>query len=247
MKPSTILAVMLAVFGLVEFVWASCGSCSNCYYAPTSACFSGWTADQCAQVAQYTWCGSNGAPQPNNGPPPPSSGSCGSCNNCYYAPTSACFAGWTAAQCAQVPQYTWCGSNGVPRTFTPWPVPNSPSTFVPSPSGNFYVSWNWFNSNTLDCDGRLSPSTLNSGFYVGGENIPADCGKTATFTYNGHTVTATYAWKTGGGLNYHELSPQAFAKLLGSSANAANFGSAPQFQAAINDPGHVTAQCAGSC
>ncbi|KAF0690732.1 Aste57867_17896 [Aphanomyces stellatus] len=36
---------------------ASCGSCSNCFYAPTNACFVGWTADQCASVSMYKWCG----------------------------------------------------------------------------------------------------------------------------------------------------------------------------------------------
>ncbi|KAH9139042.1 hypothetical protein AeRB84_016638 [Aphanomyces euteiches] len=35
----------------------SCGSCTNCYYAPTAACFVGWTKDQCDAVSAYTWCG----------------------------------------------------------------------------------------------------------------------------------------------------------------------------------------------
>ncbi|RHY82674.1 hypothetical protein DYB35_007499 [Aphanomyces astaci] len=34
-----------------------CGSCTNCYYAPTQACFVGWTAQQCSSVATFQWCG----------------------------------------------------------------------------------------------------------------------------------------------------------------------------------------------
>ncbi|KAF0716408.1 hypothetical protein As57867_002859, partial [Aphanomyces stellatus] len=134
------------------------------------------------------------------------------------------------------------------------PAPSSaapaPSSHAPSPSGGSVsqtISWNWFASSTTDCDGSLSKDTLNTGFYIGSEHVPADCGKTATFTFQGHSVTATVMWRTTGGTSYHELSPNAFAKLLGSGANAANFGSAPEFQAAINDPGHVTAVCAGVC
>ncbi|KAF0711658.1 hypothetical protein As57867_005139, partial [Aphanomyces stellatus] len=275
-----------------------CGSCTNCYYAPTQSCFAGWTAAQCASVSDYKWCGSSAPspitpgtsrsnpkpsskhpkPSPSTKPssaPQPPKGDCGSCNNCYYAPTQACFAGWTAEQCASVSDYKWCGSGGPnpsppkpsssapsppsnkptqkpssrppsPPTPSNKPSPNpSPSSAAPSPGGDYTVSWNWFASSTTDCDASLSKDTLNRGLYIGGENIPADCGKTATFSYNGKTVTATYAWRTTGGQKYHELSPQAFAKLLGSSANAANFNSAPEFQAAINDPGHVTAQCTG--
>ncbi|KDO29440.1 hypothetical protein SPRG_05977 [Saprolegnia parasitica CBS 223.65] len=38
---------------------SSCGSCTNCYYAPTNACFVGWTAEQCGTNAVFTWCGAN--------------------------------------------------------------------------------------------------------------------------------------------------------------------------------------------
>ncbi|KAF0713143.1 hypothetical protein As57867_004483, partial [Aphanomyces stellatus] len=495
----------------------SCGTCNNCYYAPAQACFAGWTQDQCSQVSTYTWCGSNSvtspAPQPSPSPssapwtPPPvnptaapvvpPSGTCGTCNNCYYSAIQACFVGWTANQCMQVPTYTWCGSDAapqpssvapqpssvapvpssnVPSTSAPWtqpplpgksglanilpktlflqlfpnalpiykyenfvamaakypsfantgdadvdrrevaaflgqvslesgdlryveeinkstmcqasadypcaagkqyygrgpiqlswnynykdfgkaanldlvaspelvatdpdlvwysalwfwnapkwngnihdvvgqpggfayttyiinggmecglnppnreseksriasytkfcqllgvapgdnlscqtaafppkapwtPAPSNAPTTAPQPSNptgvTQTISWNWFNSNTLDCDGSLSKDTLNRGLYIGGENIPADCGKTATFSYNGKTVTATYAWRTTGGTSYHELSPQAFAKLLGSTVDVATIGSAQAMQAAINDPGHVIATCvAGKC
>ncbi|CAK4086094.1 unnamed protein product [Aphanomyces euteiches] len=188
-----------------------------------------------------------------------SNSNCGSCNNCYYAPNNACFVGWTQSQCASVPSYTWCGSDGnlpPPASSTTAPRPSSSPTKAPTPStskpsqpggSTKTVSWNWFASSTTDCDASLSADTLNRGFYVGGENIPADCGKTATLTYNGHTVTATYAWRTTGGQQYHELSPQAFARLIGSNANVANFHSASAFQAAINDPGRVSAKCSGTC
>ncbi|RHY83171.1 hypothetical protein DYB26_013468, partial [Aphanomyces astaci] len=46
---------------------------------------------------------------PSNPTPAPVPGQCGTCANCYYAPTNACFAGWSAAQCAQVPVFKWCG------------------------------------------------------------------------------------------------------------------------------------------
>lgn len=35
----------------------NCGSCGNCYYSPTNACFSGWTPEQCKSVSSFTWCG----------------------------------------------------------------------------------------------------------------------------------------------------------------------------------------------
>ncbi|RHY23494.1 hypothetical protein DYB26_010913 [Aphanomyces astaci] len=35
----------------------ACGSCTNCYYAPTNACFSGWTKEVCASVSSFQWCG----------------------------------------------------------------------------------------------------------------------------------------------------------------------------------------------
>ncbi|ETV63585.1 hypothetical protein H257_19489, partial [Aphanomyces astaci] len=135
---------------------------------------------------------------------------------------------------------------------TPSSIPSTTKkpTLSPSPGTpgvDKKVSWNWFASSTTDCDASLSKDTLNRGLYIGGENIPADCGKTASFTYDGRTVIATYAWRTTGGQGYNELSPQAFAQLLGSNANAANFNSASDFQAAINDPGHVFSTCSGTC
>ncbi|RHZ33776.1 hypothetical protein DYB37_013203, partial [Aphanomyces astaci] len=129
--------------------------------------------------------------------------------------------------------------------YTAKKVASSPSTGTSGVEKK--VSWNWFASSTTDCDTSLSKDTLNHGLYIGGENIPADCGKAATFTYNGHTVQATYAWRTTGGQGYNELSPQAFSQLLGSNANAADFNSATDFQAAINDPGHVYSTCSGTC
>ncbi|CAK5147595.1 unnamed protein product [Aphanomyces euteiches] len=42
--------------------------------------------------------------------PSPAGGGCGDCSNCYYAPTQACFVGWTQAQCDSVAAYTWCGN-----------------------------------------------------------------------------------------------------------------------------------------
>ncbi|KAH9124444.1 hypothetical protein AeMF1_004792 [Aphanomyces euteiches] len=35
----------------------NCGRCSNCYFAPTAACFKDWTATQCNSVSAFTWCG----------------------------------------------------------------------------------------------------------------------------------------------------------------------------------------------
>ncbi|OQR92831.1 hypothetical protein ACHHYP_03165 [Achlya hypogyna] len=42
--------------------------------------------------------------------PAPTSTTCGSCTNCFYAPTNACFVGWTEAQCATNSAFTWCGN-----------------------------------------------------------------------------------------------------------------------------------------
>ncbi|KAF0700647.1 Aste57867_8825 [Aphanomyces stellatus] len=51
------------------------------------------------------------APQPTRAPPatvaPPVY--CGGCGNCYFAPTKACFAGWSQAQCGSIAAFTWCG------------------------------------------------------------------------------------------------------------------------------------------
>ncbi|EQC37231.1 chitinase [Saprolegnia diclina VS20] len=46
-------------------------------------------------------------PVPSTSAPKPS---CGACTNCYYAPTDACFVGWTAAQCATNSAFKWCGN-----------------------------------------------------------------------------------------------------------------------------------------
>ncbi|KAF0697345.1 Aste57867_11971 [Aphanomyces stellatus] len=37
----------------------NCGTCANCYFAPTNACFTGWTVEQCASVSSFTWCGAH--------------------------------------------------------------------------------------------------------------------------------------------------------------------------------------------
>ncbi|KAF0690731.1 Aste57867_17895 [Aphanomyces stellatus] len=94
-----------------------CGTCNNCLYPGTNACFIGWTEGQCNQISAYKWCGQ-----------PTMSNKCGKCNNCYYAAADACFIGWTAAQCAQVPQYSWCGDNAVV------PTSNTPSSSYPTVS-----------------------------------------------------------------------------------------------------------------
>ncbi|KAJ3201466.1 hypothetical protein HDU82_008095, partial [Entophlyctis luteolus] len=88
------------------------------------------------------------------------------------------------------------------------------------------------------------------GYYAGAQKrsdgtLP--CGETGTFTYNGNTVTVTYAWQTTGGSDYHELTAAAFAKLIGSTADVSSSSNAEQFQAAINDPGRIEAACSGVC
>ncbi|KAF0742923.1 hypothetical protein AaE_008590 [Aphanomyces astaci] len=40
-------------------------------------------------------------------------GQCGSCANCYYASTNACFIGFFASQCAMQPLFKWCGPSNV--------------------------------------------------------------------------------------------------------------------------------------
>ncbi|RLO06587.1 hypothetical protein DYB28_016054, partial [Aphanomyces astaci] len=211
-------------------------------------------------------------PPSTSGAPEPADPQCGGCTNCYFADRNTCFIGWSKQQCDSTGWYKWCGapnpsttSSANPSTTsspkpsttsspkrTPSSIPSTTKqpTLSPSPGApgvDKKVSWNWFASSTTDCDASLSKDTLNRGLYIGGENIPADCGKTASFTYDGRTVIATYAWRTTGGQGYNELSPQAFAQLLGSNANAANFNSATDFQAAINDPGHVFSTCSGTC
>ncbi|KAJ3238601.1 hypothetical protein HDU81_007521 [Chytriomyces hyalinus] len=117
----------------------------------------------------------------------------------------------------------------------------------PGSGGVFDVSWHWFQGNSLDCDGSITAEQYNTGFYAGAQDIPALCGQKATFVYNGNSVTVTYAWMTGGGFAYHELSAQAFAQLIGSSAKASSAMRSEDFQKAINDPGRVNAVCNGPC
>ncbi|KAI8828230.1 hypothetical protein BJ741DRAFT_627110, partial [Chytriomyces cf. hyalinus JEL632] len=136
----------------------------------------------------------------------------------------------------------------------PSPVPQpapSPAPIVipvqqgkgPGSGGVFDVSWHWFQGNSLDCDGSITAEQYNTGFYAGAQDIPALCGQKATFVYNGNSVTVTYAWMTGGGFAYHELSAQAFAQLIGSNAKASSAMRSEDFQKAINDPGRVNAVC----
>ncbi|KAI8834255.1 hypothetical protein BJ741DRAFT_610470 [Chytriomyces cf. hyalinus JEL632] len=140
----------------------------------------------------------------------------------------------------------------------PSPVPQpapSPAPIVipvqqgkgPGSGGVFDVSWHWFQGNSLDCDGSITAEQYNTGFYAGAQDIPALCGQKATFVYNGNSVTVTYAWMTGGGFAYHELSAQAFAQLIGSNAKASSAMRSEDFQKAINDPGRVNAVCNGPC
>ncbi|KAJ3288951.1 hypothetical protein HDU79_004442 [Rhizoclosmatium sp. JEL0117] len=127
--------------------------------------------------------------------------------------------------------------------------PDIPFNTGPSPgSGGLYVlSWNWFNGGTTDCDASLTADDLNNGLYAGAQNVPELCGKTATFTYKGNSVTIKYAWMTGGGTLYHELSPKAFAVLYG-MPNAAIGSDVSAFKLVIQDPGRLKdVACTGSC
>ncbi|KAI8617162.1 hypothetical protein BC830DRAFT_1080073 [Chytriomyces sp. MP71] len=128
-----------------------------------------------------------------------------------------------------------------PSRIFPSSTPDAPIQ-VPS-SGDFVVSWNWFAGPTSDCFPEISADQYNRGFYAGAEDGLHLCGQTGTFTYQGNSVTITYAWKTTGGVRYHEISPTAFAKLIGSNAQIGSQTTPQQFQAAINDPGRVTASC----
>ncbi|KAF0690730.1 Aste57867_17894 [Aphanomyces stellatus] len=49
-------------------------------------------------------------PQTTPPTPQPPSGDCGNCANCYYAPTQACFIGWSKADCASIASFKWCGA-----------------------------------------------------------------------------------------------------------------------------------------
>jgi len=79
--------------------YENCGSCTNCYYALTNACFVGWNKYQCNSLG-FVWCAK---------PPTPTGEACGSCTNCYYAPTDACFVGWNKYQCTSI-GFSWCGN-----------------------------------------------------------------------------------------------------------------------------------------
>ncbi|KAJ3066705.1 hypothetical protein HDU98_010006 [Podochytrium sp. JEL0797] len=116
---------------------------------------------------------------------------------------------------------------------------------TPGVGAEYVVSWNWFVGPTADCDASITAEEFNTGFYAGAQEIPAYCGKSATFTYKGNSVTVKYAWMTTGGTLYHELSPAAFAQLIGSDAKVEDGMTVQQYQAAINDPGRVRATCSG--
>ncbi|RHY43989.1 hypothetical protein DYB38_012434 [Aphanomyces astaci] len=234
----------LSTSGAPQPVDPQCGRCTNCYFAVNNGCFLGWSKAQCDSHDAYRWCGGD-----DSDPSTPSSPKSAPSTNASYPSSST-----DTPVTMDTPM-----TMDTPVTTDPPPPKRTPSsnpsttkqpTLPPSPGTpgvHKKVSWNWFTSSTTDCDASLSKDTLNRGLYIGGENIPADCGKTASFTYDGRTVIATYAWRTTGGQGYNELSPQAFAQLLGSNANAANFNSATDFQAAINDPGHVFSTCSGTC
>ncbi|KAJ3074120.1 hypothetical protein HDU98_012058 [Podochytrium sp. JEL0797] len=115
----------------------------------------------------------------------------------------------------------------------------------PGSGAEFVVSWHWFEDFSGDCDASITPLQYNTGFYAGSEHIPRDCGKMGTFHYKGNSVTVQFIWRTTGGSLYHELSPQAFAQLIGSGAQVQEGMVSTDFQIAINDPGRVVATCSG--
>ncbi|KAJ3137635.1 hypothetical protein HK100_000547 [Physocladia obscura] len=129
---------------------------------------------------------------------------------------------------------------------------SSTSTVIQASSsdGSYTVSWNWFTGPTSDCDSSITATEYNTGYYAGAQKTSSGtipCGETGTFTYNGVSVSVVYAWQTTGGSGYHELTPQAFAKLIGSSANVADYSTPQAYQTAINDPGRIIATCSGVC
>ncbi|KAJ3074121.1 hypothetical protein HDU98_012059 [Podochytrium sp. JEL0797] len=115
----------------------------------------------------------------------------------------------------------------------------------PGSGAEYVVSWHWFEDFSGDCDASITPLQYNTGFYAGSEHIPRDCGKMGTFHYNGNSVTVQFIWRTTGGSLYHELSPQAFAQLIGSGAQVQEGMVSTDFQIAIDDPGRVVATCSG--
>jgi hypothetical protein len=116
----------------------------------------------CADIYISNTCGSNPAPSPSsprpssNSPPSPSAKptlapytpkpsssvapqpGCGGCGNCYYAPTKACFVGWTKWQCDSVSTFKWCGAGSNPSpSSAPKPSPSklpTPPPYKPTPS-----------------------------------------------------------------------------------------------------------------
>ncbi|CAM9831976.1 unnamed protein product, partial [Phaeothamnion confervicola] len=64
---------------------------------------------------------------------PTTTSGCGSCTNCYYSPTLACFSGWTQAQCASVPSYTWCGGGAPNPSPSPAVIPTPKPVVSPTP------------------------------------------------------------------------------------------------------------------
>ncbi|KAG9404375.1 hypothetical protein AC1031_004585 [Aphanomyces cochlioides] len=53
-KPSPVAAIAKPIPVAAS---AACNGCTNCYYAPTNACYKGWNVQQCLSVAGLTWCG----------------------------------------------------------------------------------------------------------------------------------------------------------------------------------------------
>ncbi|KAJ3020897.1 UNVERIFIED_CONTAM: hypothetical protein HDU68_009911 [Siphonaria sp. JEL0065] len=132
----------------------------------------------------------------------------------------------------------------------PSPIPAPPPPFATSyesRSVTQLLSWHWFNTPTLDCSSSIQPFEYNSGYYAGSENGLQHCGSKATFTYNGNSVQVTIGWKTTGGVNYYELSAQAFGDLIGSKETVKKGMVATDWQLLINDPGKVTGTCVGTC
>lgn len=146
-------------------------------------------------------------------------------------------------------------SSNIPLTMTqniPLTIPSTtqmPFTtqFINIPPVSKIISWNWFDYTTADCFPEISADEYNTGYYAGSQNIPENCGKSATFSMNGNSVNVIYAWKTTGGDNYNELSPNAFAQLIGSDSRVTIGETVEQFKLYINDPGRVSAICTDVC
>ncbi|KAF0714608.1 hypothetical protein AaE_011533 [Aphanomyces astaci] len=76
MKSTAFLTPMaLIMTTMVQDASAECGTCTNCYYPPTGACFQWFSKEQCDSHGFYKWCGSGGSdplPSPSSGPKPSS-------------------------------------------------------------------------------------------------------------------------------------------------------------------------------